>query len=68
MSVESATTYDTQLQWFKSTYSSSDINSDCVEVAADGGTVHVRDSKTHGQAHLAFAPESWAHFVADLGD
>ena len=63
MSVESATTYDTQLQWFKSTYSSSDINSDCVEVAADGGTVHVRDSKDVTRPHFAVGRDGWTRFV-----
>jgi len=54
---------DGQLAWLKSTYSSGEPNSDCVEVAADGGTVHVRDSKAHDRPRLSFAPGPWADFV-----
>ncbi|MFI1399563.1 DUF397 domain-containing protein [Streptomyces sp. NPDC020681] len=58
MSVES------ELRWFKSSYSSSDVNSDCVEVATTPRTVHVRDSKNTTGQQLAIAPHVWADFVA----
>lgn len=55
-----------QLHWFKSTYSS-DEGGECVEVAADGTAVRVRDSKERGGPQLAFARSAWAGFVVDLG-
>lgn len=52
------------LVWFKSSYSGAD-DSDCVEVAIPptNTTVHVRDSKDHQGAQLAFTGGSWAAFV-----
>ncbi|WP_030905544.1 DUF397 domain-containing protein [Streptomyces sp. NRRL F-5126] len=55
---------DSQLVWFKSSYSSNDVNSDCVEIAAAPQTVHVRDSKDVVGGHLRFGPGAWAQFVA----
>jgi hypothetical protein len=52
------------VEWFKSSYSSSEPGSDCVEVSAAAGTVHVRDSKRKERAQLAFAPASWADFIS----
>ncbi|MFJ1856714.1 DUF397 domain-containing protein, partial [Streptomyces anulatus] len=49
--------YSTELNWFKSSYSTND-GPDCVEVAAAPTTIHVRDTKqlpTSGP-HLGFAP------------
>lgn len=54
------------LTWFKSTYSG-DEGGECVEVAADRSTIHVRDSKERGGPQLAIARDAWAGFVADLG-
>jgi hypothetical protein len=51
------------LKWFKSSYSGSS-NNDCVEVATEPHTVHVRDSKNRRGPSLAFSPEAWAAFVA----
>ncbi|MEU8630429.1 DUF397 domain-containing protein [Streptomyces sp. NPDC048669] len=51
------------LEWFKSSYSSSGDGNDCVEVAADPDSVHVRDSKNVRGARLAFAADAWAGFV-----
>ncbi len=48
--------------WFKSSYSTND-GPDCVEVAADPGTVHVRDSKNVPGPQLGFASGTWADFV-----
>nr|WSY55715.1 DUF397 domain-containing protein [Streptomyces sp. NBC_00886] len=51
------------LEWFKSSYSTSE-GPDCVEVATSPGTVHVRDSKIEEGARLAFADGSWSAFAA----
>ncbi|MEU6367971.1 DUF397 domain-containing protein [Streptomyces sp. NPDC046931] len=52
----------TELAWFKSSYSSSG-DGDCVEMATDPTTVHVRDSKNPGGPRLALAPTAWEEFV-----
>ncbi|MFR0358893.1 DUF397 domain-containing protein [Streptomyces sediminimaris] len=54
----------TTLQWFKSSYSSSE-GGQCVEVAVSPGAVHVRDSKNgedDGPA-LRVSPGTWTAFV-----
>ncbi len=52
------------LAWFKSSYSdSSSSNNDCVEVAVEPRTVHVRDSKNRQGPALAFSAEAWSAFV-----
>ncbi|MFF9048360.1 DUF397 domain-containing protein [Streptomyces parvulus] len=56
----------TQLSWFKSTYSSGE-GGECVEVAANGTAVRVRDSKERGGPQLTFTRGVWAVFVADIG-
>ncbi|MGP3951145.1 DUF397 domain-containing protein [Streptomyces sp. 7N604] len=53
----------TELEWIKSSYSSSD-GPECVEIASIPGTVHVRDSKDKQGPQLAFSPEEWAAFVS----
>lgn len=53
-----------ELEWFKSSYSSSGDGNDCVEVAPTPGAVHVRDSKDVRRPSLAHAPTAWAAFVA----
>ncbi|AWK12103.1 DUF397 domain-containing protein [Streptomyces spongiicola] len=56
-----------RLVWFKSSYSGNE-GGECLEVAADGTVVRVRDSKERGTGpQLAFALGAWAGFVADLG-
>ncbi|MER6259037.1 DUF397 domain-containing protein [Streptomyces sp900105245] len=55
-----------RLDWFKSSYSSGEGGA-CVEVAAHGTAVRVRDSKERGGPQLAFTRGAWAGFVADLG-
>ncbi|MGW0560426.1 DUF397 domain-containing protein [Streptomyces sp. NPDC003016] len=53
---------DSELEWFKSSYSGSN-NNDCVEVASALGAVHVRDSKNVQGPQLGFTPDAWADFV-----
>ncbi|WP_330312263.1 DUF397 domain-containing protein [Streptomyces sp. NBC_00523] len=51
------------LTWFKSSYSSSGNEADCVEVAAAPGAVLVRDSKDADGPRLAHPSRAWAAFV-----
>ncbi|WP_433546152.1 DUF397 domain-containing protein [Streptomyces sp. CA-294286] len=51
------------MNWFKSSYSDSSNGSECVEVAATPGTVHVRDSKHPEGPRLGFMSTTWADFV-----
>ncbi|MFH8476294.1 DUF397 domain-containing protein [Streptomyces sp. NPDC018000] len=55
---------DSELEWFKSSYSSSGDGNDCVEVACVPGAAHVRDSKNAQGPRLAFGPDAWAGFVS----
>ena len=54
------------LQWFKSSYSSSSNGEDCVEVATTPATIHIRDSKTPETNHLTVAPTTWANFLTHV--
>lgn len=51
------------LTWRKSSYSGNN-GGQCVEVAAPGGLVAVRDSKNPVGVRLAFAPDAWREFAA----
>ncbi|HJD83850.1 DUF397 domain-containing protein [Kitasatospora aureofaciens] len=53
----------TMLQWFKSSYSTTD-GGECVEVAASTLAIHVRDSKDKAGPTLTFSPEAWSAFVS----
>ncbi len=53
---------DSELEWFKSSYSGSN-NNDCVEVASALGAVCVRDSKNVQGPQLGFTADAWADFV-----
>ncbi|MET8057482.1 DUF397 domain-containing protein [Streptomyces microflavus] len=53
-----------ELRWVKSSYSDSSNGSECVEVAAARGTVHVRDSKNIQGPRLAVTPTAWVGFVS----
>ncbi|MGW1269123.1 DUF397 domain-containing protein [Streptomyces sp. NPDC002491] len=55
---------DSELVWFKSSYSGGNDGNSCVELAVTPGTVHVRDSKNVEGPRLALAPGVWADFVA----
>mgnify|MGYP004478427307 CR=1 FL=1 len=55
---------DSELQWFKSSYSSGSEGDSCVEVASTPGTVHVRDSKfREASPRFALTPQAWVEFV-----
>ncbi|GAA3048750.1 DUF397 domain-containing protein [Streptomyces glomeratus] len=52
----------TALQWFKSSYSSSEGGA-CLEVARDATAVHIRDSKNPKGPTFTASPEAWAAFT-----
>ncbi|WP_329066656.1 DUF397 domain-containing protein [Streptomyces sp. NBC_01429] len=52
-----------ELAWFKSSYSSGNDGTSCVEIATTPGTVHIRDSKTLEGPRLTLTPGAWANFV-----
>ncbi|MEV0329675.1 DUF397 domain-containing protein [Micromonospora echinospora] len=57
----------TGAKWRKASRSSSNGGA-CVEVADNlGGVVLVRDTKDRSGGTLAFSPESWRAFVAEVG-
>lgn len=53
-----------ELEWFKSSYSSSSEGDSCVEVATAPSMVHVRDSKNLPGPRIAFDADAWACFVS----
>ncbi|MFF7642147.1 DUF397 domain-containing protein [Streptomyces canus] len=54
---------DSEMQWFKSSYSSGSEGDSCVEVATTSGTVHVRDSKFRDAGpRFALTAGAWARF------
>ncbi|MFI6278628.1 DUF397 domain-containing protein [Streptomyces sp. NPDC050988] len=62
------------MQWTKSSYSSGQ-GGECLEIAvtqttpaATPTTIHIRDSKTPTAPTLKVAPESWATFLALVGE
>jgi hypothetical protein len=57
----------TQLDWFKSSYSTPD-GAACLEVATTPGTIHIRDSKHRLGPRLGFGPQQWAAFVSYAAD
>ncbi|MFE9093259.1 DUF397 domain-containing protein [Streptomyces sp. NPDC007264] len=67
MSIKRSAGIDSELEWFKSSYSTNDGPS-CVEVADASGTVRVRDSKNRQGPRLAFGPTEWAAFVSYAAD
>ncbi|MFC9115281.1 MULTISPECIES: DUF397 domain-containing protein [Streptomyces] len=52
-----------ELNWFKSSYSSGNDGNSCVELALTPRIVHVRDSKDTAGPRLAFASTAWARFL-----
>ncbi|CAL9302441.1 DUF397 domain-containing protein [Streptomyces sp. SudanB66_2053] len=62
--IHKGSTGDTSdLEWFKSSYSSGTNGESCVELALTPRTVHVRDSKDVTGPSLTFAPAAWARFI-----
>lgn len=57
-------TAESRLTWFKSSYSDTE-GAQCVEVAADTGVVHIRDSKTVAGPVIRVSHEAWAGFVGE---
>ncbi|MFD4608991.1 MULTISPECIES: DUF397 domain-containing protein [unclassified Streptomyces] len=57
---------DSQLEWFKSSYSGSE-GDDCVEVALVPGAVRVRDSKQSHGPRFEVASPAWAEFLGFVG-
>ncbi|MEV2200370.1 DUF397 domain-containing protein [Streptomyces fradiae] len=55
---------ESELTWFKSSYSDTE-GGDCVEVAAGAGTVHIRDSKAVAGPVVRVSREAWAGFVGE---
>ncbi|MBT3149755.1 DUF397 domain-containing protein [Streptomyces sp. CHD11] len=53
---------NSELDWFKSSYSGSQGDS-CVEVAHASGVVHVRDSKAKDGPQLVVRGVAWRDFV-----
>ncbi|MCT9078139.1 DUF397 domain-containing protein [Streptomyces fulvoviolaceus] len=57
----------TDLNWFKSSYSSGQ-GGECLEIALTPTTIHIRDSK-HPEATtptLTVTPTTWSTFLATL--
>ncbi|MGW2335524.1 DUF397 domain-containing protein [Streptomyces sp. NPDC001685] len=50
------------LVWFKSSYSGAE-GGQCVEVAADTGAVHIRDSKAVAGPVIRVSRAAWAGFI-----
>ncbi|WP_340559189.1 DUF397 domain-containing protein [Streptomyces sp. GSL17-111] len=49
--------------WFKSSYSSNEHDSNCVEVAGAFDVVHVRDSKNVHRRPVSVSHRTWSAFV-----
>ncbi|WNZ08152.1 DUF397 domain-containing protein [Streptomyces sp. 11x1] len=62
MSNAESSTVASDLAWFKSSYSGTE-GGQCVEVAADPGAVHIRDSKTVAGPVVRVSREAWAKFI-----
>ncbi|GAA3843903.1 DUF397 domain-containing protein [Streptomyces phyllanthi] len=63
----STTGNGSELEWFKSSYSTAD-GPECVEVAFAPETMHVRDSKRAQGPQLAFDAQQWTAFVSYAAD
>lgn len=56
---------ETAGNWHKSSYSGAD-GGECVEVAAEGGTVMVRDTKDRNSGTLTMTASVWRAFVSTV--
>ncbi|MEV0091944.1 DUF397 domain-containing protein [Streptomyces sp. NPDC050738] len=52
-----------ELEWFKSSYSSNGNEGDCIEIATAPDTVHIRDSKHAQGPRFTVGRTAWAGFV-----
>ncbi|MFH9583693.1 DUF397 domain-containing protein [Streptomyces luteogriseus] len=51
-----------ELAWYKSSYSSS-ASGDCLEVATDQETIHIRDSKNGQGPEVHLSAAAWTAFL-----
>ncbi|MFF5957120.1 DUF397 domain-containing protein [Streptomyces luteogriseus] len=56
-----------ELAWYKSSYSSS-ASGDCLEVATDPETIHIRDSKNRQGPELRLSLTAWAAFLTHAAE
>ncbi|MEU9762509.1 DUF397 domain-containing protein [Streptomyces sp. NPDC047985] len=59
---------DSELTWFKSSYSDTSNPNDCVEVATTAHTIHIRDSKNVPGPLFTVSPGTWSDFVTYAAD
>ncbi|MFJ7150804.1 DUF397 domain-containing protein [Streptomyces sp. NPDC100445] len=64
MSNAESSTVTSDLVWFKSSYSGTE-GGQCVEIAADTRSVHIRDSKAVTGPVVRVSREAWAGFVGE---
>ncbi|WP_156722296.1 DUF397 domain-containing protein [Streptomyces apocyni] len=62
MAIKPSTHSADELEWFKSSYSSTQ-GPDCVEIATTPAAIHVRDSKKKQGHNLTFTPDQWKPFM-----
>lgn len=65
MSNAESSTVASDLAWFKSSYSGTE-GGQCIEVAANTGAVHIRDSKTVAGPVIRVSREAWAGFLGEV--
>jgi hypothetical protein len=58
-------TAESELTWFKSSYSDTE-GGQCLEIAAGSAAVHVRDSKADSGPVLTVSREAWAGLVESI--
>ncbi|MFJ7769441.1 DUF397 domain-containing protein [Streptomyces sp. NPDC097107] len=57
-------TAESELTWFKSSYSDTE-GGQCVEVAAGTGVIHIRDSKAVAGPAIRVSRKAWVGFVRE---
>ncbi|MZE77724.1 DUF397 domain-containing protein [Streptomyces xinghaiensis] len=62
MNIAENSVASSELAWFKSSYSGAE-GGECLEVAAAGSDVHIRDSKDVAGPVLTVPRDAWAGFV-----
>ncbi|MGW1253658.1 DUF397 domain-containing protein [Streptomyces sp. NPDC002513] len=56
-----------ELDWFKSSYSSAQGDS-CIEIAVTEQAIYVRDSKDVTRPHFAVGRQEWSRFVGFVSE